>query len=551
MRRLFYTLLYICVVHGVCYAQFPFAFCTSPKYETRAVWITTYGSLDWPHEKAVSSEGIEAQKAELCRMLDRLEAARFNTVLLQTRIRGTVIYPSAIEGWDECLTGTAGRSPGYDPLAFAVEECHKRGMELHAWVVAVPYVKGTNPPAAQRAISVKLDGKWNLDPGRPETATYLARICKEIVSCYDVDGIHLDYMRYPDNAKRFNDKASYAKYGGRRRKADWRAENITRCVGEIYKAVKEISPWVKVSSAPLGKRKSLSRFSSGGWDGTAVYQDPKRWFDLGIHDMVFPMLYFRGNHFFPFLADWGEIAGGRPVVAGLGAYFLSKEEKDWPLQDVTRELSYTRFLQLGGQAYYRYKYLDENHKGLYDFLSWFFYSAPSLPARCWNGLRKRPEAPKNVRLVETDSVLALCWDAVSGMRYNVYAGYGTVDTDDGSSLVAIGVESERYVLSSASRLCRDMRLAVTSYDRYGNESNAVEVAFGDTVFGLRHDDRTLWLEGVPSDKSVIRITDAAGRLVLTTAYSAEVCIELLPKGFYVVECVWGEGVRPLGYFVKA
>lgn len=476
MKRLFYTLLYIWAVQSGCYAQFPFVFCTTPKYETRAVWLTTYGSLDWPSNKAVSPEGVEAQKAELCEILDRVKAARLNTVLFQTRIRGTVIYPSAIERWDECLTGKAGKSPGYDPLAFAVEECHKRGMELHAWVVAVPYLKGANPQGALRGYSVKLDGKWNLDPGRPETAAYLARICKEIVSNYDVDGIHLDYMRYPDNAKRFNDKASYAKYGGSQRKADWRTENITRCVREIYKVVKEIKPWVKVSSAPLGKRKSLSRYPSGGWDGTAVHQDVKAWFDEGIHDMVFPMLYFRGNHFFPFLADWGEVSGGRPVVAGLGIYFLSEKEKDWPLEDVTRELCFTRYLQLGGQAFYRYKYLDENHKGLYDYLEQFFYSALSLPAKCVERGEK-PEPPQNVRLEETDSAVVLCWDAVKGMRYNVYAGYDSVNTDDGRDLAAVCMESGRYELSSASRLLCHLRFAVASYDRYGNESEPVEVSF--------------------------------------------------------------------------
>ena len=109
--------------------------------EIRAVWLTTIGGIDWPRTYATSPATIEQQKRELTQMLDRLKRIRINTVLLQTRIRGTVIYPSSLEPWDGCLTGKPGRSPGYDPLRFAIDECHKRGMELHAWVVTLPLGK--------------------------------------------------------------------------------------------------------------------------------------------------------------------------------------------------------------------------------------------------------------------------------------------------------------------------------------------------------------------------------------------------------------------------
>ena len=109
-----------------------------PKHEVRAVWLTTIGGLDWPHSYAQSARSIEKQKAELVDLLNRLHRANINTVLLQTRIRGTVIYPSVFEPWDGCCSGVPGKSPGYDPLQFAIEECHKRGMELHAWVVTIP-----------------------------------------------------------------------------------------------------------------------------------------------------------------------------------------------------------------------------------------------------------------------------------------------------------------------------------------------------------------------------------------------------------------------------
>ena len=110
------------------------------KYETRAVWLTTWGNLDWPKTLANSDESREEQKRELIEILDKYAAANINTVILQTRVRAATIYPSNIEPWDKCLTGRENGNPGYDPLAFAVKECHKRGMEIHAWLAAIPEV---------------------------------------------------------------------------------------------------------------------------------------------------------------------------------------------------------------------------------------------------------------------------------------------------------------------------------------------------------------------------------------------------------------------------
>ena len=111
------------------------------KHEVRAVWLTTIGGLDWPHSYAQTAHSIEKQKNELRSILDRLQSANINTILLQTRVRATTIYPSDIEPWDGAMSGHPGQSPGYDPLAFAIDECHRRGMELHAWIVCIPIGK--------------------------------------------------------------------------------------------------------------------------------------------------------------------------------------------------------------------------------------------------------------------------------------------------------------------------------------------------------------------------------------------------------------------------
>ena len=245
-----------------------------PKYEIRATWLTTLGGMDWPRHKATSAEGIRRQQQELCNILDRLKEANFNTVMMQTRLRGDLIYPSAIETFPEALTGKSGKNPGYDPLAFAIEECHKRGMELHAWIVTIP--AGNNRQVKllgkhsvvkkYRQICKQHDGAWFLDPGHPKTADYLSNIVREIVTKYDVDGIHFDNIRYPENAHRFPDRDTLRKNGKGKDLKLWRRENITNIVRRLYSEVKQVKPWVKVSSSPVGKLKDTSRNSSLGWN---------------------------------------------------------------------------------------------------------------------------------------------------------------------------------------------------------------------------------------------------------------------------------------------
>ena len=241
-----------------------------PKYEERAVWLATIGGIDWPRTKATNPATTEAQKEELRRMLDQLQRANINVVILQTRIRGSVIYPSDIETWDEAITGRAGRAPSYDPLQFAIDECHQRGMELHAWMVCIPL--GT--ASRQRSYGAQsvtrhhpslcktVGGEVFMIPGRAETADYIASIAREIATRYDVDGISLDYIRYPESQYRFSDDNLYTTSTGMT-KAEWRRENITRIVRRVHDEVKAVKPWVKLSSSPIGKYRSLSRYASG------------------------------------------------------------------------------------------------------------------------------------------------------------------------------------------------------------------------------------------------------------------------------------------------
>ena len=282
------------------YGQIFYAVNPNPKYEVRAVWLTTIGGIDWPHSYAQSERSAEKQKEELRAILDRLQKANINTVLLQTRIRATTIYPSQYEPWDGCLSGFPGKSPGYDALRFAIDECHKRGMEVHAWVVTIPVGKWNSYGCRQlrkrfpRLIK-RIDQDGYMDPEATQTGCYLAEMCREIVQRYDVDGIHLDYIRYPETWKFRIGK-------------DQARGNITRIVEKIHQAVKKEKPWVKMSCSPIGKFDDLSRYWSHGWNAyTKVAQDAQAWLKDGLMDELFPMMYFRGDQFFPFAIDWKEL----------------------------------------------------------------------------------------------------------------------------------------------------------------------------------------------------------------------------------------------------
>ena len=209
-----------------------------PKHEVRAVWITAVYGLDWPRTRATTPEGIRRQKAELIEILDKLKEANFNTVLFQTRTRGDVLYRSSIEPFNSILTGRENDDPGYDPLAFAIEECHRRGMECHAWMVTIPLGGRKHVAALGRssvtkkkpAICVPYKRQYFLNPGHPQTKEYLMSLVREVVERYDVDGVHFDYLRYPEHARTFPDSYDYKRYNNGRSLEQWRRDNLTEIV---------------------------------------------------------------------------------------------------------------------------------------------------------------------------------------------------------------------------------------------------------------------------------------------------------------------------------
>lgn len=538
----------------------------APKHEVRAVWLATIGGIDWPHSYSQSERSAEKQKKELTSILDRLQAAQINTVLIQTRIRGTMIYPSQYEPWDGCLSGFPGTTPGYDALQFAIDECHKRGMELHAWVVTIPVgkwdalgCKSLRKKYPNLIRKIGSDGFMN--PEKEQTGDYLASICREIAHNYNVDGIHLDYIRYPETWKIKVNR-------------DYGRECITRIVRKIHDAVKQEKPWIKMSCAPIGKYDDLSRYWSHGWNAnTTVCQDAQGWLKEGLMDELFPMMYFRNEQFFPFAIDWKERDYGKIVVPGLGIYFLDPKEGKWKIGDVTSEMYHLRNIGLG-HAFYRNKFLLDNKQGIYDFTVNDFNLYPSLvPAMTWAS-QKTPKQPQDMKVESKEGYQIVTWSnpttytdgtAISTpyIYNNVYASRTyPVDVNDARNLV-----KARFLGNSISLKPGNddspLYFAVTSMDGYGTESAASEEIkpqdnSQDHRFGKA---RMLFCDGetvkMPENEKnleseLLTVETLEGAPVLTRKYDGNrLSITTLSDGMYHLKSINKKGIsHSIGTFVK-
>ena len=516
-----------------------------PKWEVRAVWLTTIGGIDWPSTYAHDGMGIAKQQKQLTDMLDQLKAVGINTVLLQTRVRATTIYPSDIEPWDGCLSGKPGKSPGYNALQFAIDECHRRGMELHAWVVTIPVGKWNTYGCQQLrrrygALIRKIGDEGYMNPESPTTASYIADICEEITKKYDVDGIHLDYIRYPET------------WRGAKREA-----YITNIVRTINRRVKFYKPWVKLSCSPIGKYDDLSRYRSNGWNARSrVAQDAQGWLRDGLMDQLYPMMYFAGNNFYPFAIDWKEQSFGRHVISGLGVYMLHPRERNWPMAEVQRQLNVVREIGMG-HCYFRAKFLLDNVKGVYDYVRWHDRYPALIPPMTW-AQSLAPTAPKALVVERRAEGDRLSWqeaeDRSDGpyLIYNIYASDSyPVDVTKAENLIAT-----RFLWKNISipKTQGQWYYAVTAQDRYGNEGPAIQEESTHSqdcnVSSMLPNDGRKLRVSVATDAKTLQIATLQGKTIKTCMNEQQIDISTLPEGIYQLKSVHKKGItHRLGFFV--
>lgn len=376
---------------------------TRPKYEFRAVWVASVENIDWPSKKDIP---VDSQKVEFTRLLDMHQHNGLNAVVVQIRPAADAFYESPYEPWSEWLTGIQGKAPSpyYDPLAFMIEETHKRGMEFHAWcnpyraVMAI----GKSSVAANHITRrhpgwfVRFEHTLYFEPGNKEVQQYVTMITRDIVRRYDIDALHFDDYFYPYSIiegggprKDFPDNASYARYGNGMSKGDWRRSNVDSVILHINKAIKEEKPHCKFGVSPFGiwrnssKDPEGSETQGGQTDYDNLYADIVLWLKNGWIDYVVPQIYFEFSQprapYAVLLDWWARHTYGRQCFVGLGIYKAGYNAAWRDPSLLPREIQAQRnYPQVQGAVYFSSASFQTNPFGWNDSLRNNYYNYPAL-----------------------------------------------------------------------------------------------------------------------------------------------------------------------------
>lgn len=402
-----------------------------PPREFRGAWITEVAiNPDWP-----SKPGLPAaqQKAEMIALLDHAVQLKLNAVIFQVRPASDAMYASSIEPWSAYLTGKMGQppQPPYDPLAFAVAEAHKRGLELHAWFnpfrallkkdkfpAALNHISKTHPELIRRYG----DQVW-LDPGEPAVREYVLRVVMDVVRRYDVDGVQFDDYFYPYPQKDytgremdFPDDASWRKYGGGLSRDEWRRQNINHFVHGVYQNIKAAKPWVKFGVSPFGIWRPQNPPAIRGLDAYAkLYADTRLWFANGWVDYFSPQLYWPTDspqQSFPVLLNWWSEQNVRQRHLWPGLNAANAGEK-WGPDEIARQIAATRRQPgAGGEIFYHLRNLIAN-PALAGVIRTQYAQAALVPASPWLAALP-PDKPQLVVTTNSRSSVSLRWETSGG-----------------------------------------------------------------------------------------------------------------------------------------
>ena len=411
----------------------PVAAQSPPKHEFRGAWIATVVNLDWPSCRECTAD---QQKAQLIDILDGLKEAGINAALFQIRTEADALYDSPYEPWSYWLTGEQGAPPEpyYDPLAFAIEEAHKRGMELHAWFNPYRADRGSDYPKAANHVT-NTHPEWILDfgsiqildPGLPAVRDYVTSVVTDVVRRYDVDGVHFDdyFYPYPPNQISNEDAATYAEYGaGFNDIGNWRRFNVFRFVRQVRDSIQAVKPEVVYGISPFGIWKNGVPAGIAGLDAySVVYADAVAWMNDGLLDYLTPQLYwaFGGAQDYGKLAPWWEsVRNGRHLYPGHGLYRSERATFSGALfsaSEVPDQIRLNRSLPgIDGSVFFRAKNITlYGSKGFADTLATDLYRYPALPPpMAWKS-QVAPEAPTGLEgAIPTDiggGGLQLTWQA--------------------------------------------------------------------------------------------------------------------------------------------
>ncbi|MFH7026350.1 MAG: glycoside hydrolase family 10 protein [Heteroscytonema crispum UTEX LB 1556] len=407
----------------------------TPIREFRAVWIATVVNIDFPSKPGLTTD---QQKAEMIAQLDRAVELKLNAVIFQVRPMCDALYASPYEPWSEFITKEMGKAPepDYDPLAFAVQEAHKRSLELHAWFnpYRAHHPKATSPISPNhisktRPELVKQYGKYLwLDPGEKEVQDYSLKVIMDVVRRYDIDGVHIDdyFYPYPERNEQnqiidFPDDSSWQKYlasGGKKSRNDWRRENINTFVRRLYESVKAQKSWLKVGISPFGiwkpgyPKQTTNKDNGKTFDAyNQIYADSRKWLVKGWLDYLSPQLYWKieqTQQSYPVLLNWWleQNTLKRHIFPGIYTSRVANDNsKGWNAQEIVYQIRVTRgFAGAGGNVHFSMKPLMQNRGGISDLLPKEVYNNPALV----------PASPWLNKILPGKPVLSISKDKISG-----------------------------------------------------------------------------------------------------------------------------------------
>lgn len=459
------------------------------KREARGVWMSRF---EYANEQTRNNP--EASKEKIRAVFEKARAAKFNMILFQVRGNADAFYRSDYEPWAETLTGTLGQDPGWDPLQFAIEEAHRLGLELHVWMNTFPIWRGAKLPPETTPRPLMLEHpEWivcdssgkrmhvdppNNDyiwasPGIPAVRQHIINVAMNIVEKYDVDGIHFDYIRYPEGSTArgySHDSISVARFNSVEANPNklswdhWQREQVNQFVFDAYNSITAKKPWVKTSASVIGK------YMGSGWTSYyAVYQDPRRWMEIGKIDFIVPMVYWQREHpthpFVPLITQWHDrVAYDRHVVPGL--YTALQRKFGW--SELEAEILEIRKRGLPGVVFFSANGLTQawGTLGTEEFPYW-----ANVPRMMWKDSIP-PAPPATIEATTHDGHVVLRWTAANDepLTFNIYRSKTpAVSRDDVKQLLFV---TGRNILefTDTAPLDGDNYYAVTALDRLGNES---------------------------------------------------------------------------------
>lgn len=495
MKRALYCICLTAVIFFSLPAQ-----AAQPKREMRATWLTTVMNIDWP-----SKSGLPAaeQQKELRRMLDSISILNLNTVFFQIRTNSDALYRSKYEPWSDVLTGVRGKDPGYDPLQFCIDECHKRGLACHAWMNPYRYSRthakwtGENSNPLNYEVShpewlLFYSNNIILNPGLKEVEQLIKNVVGDVVNNYDIDGIVFDDYFYPYGGTTTQDAATVKKYKPEDMSVgDWRRDNVRRMVKAVYDTIQSVKPWVAFGISPFGiwtTDQEVARAEgivlpegiTGGNMYETIYCDPVSWLKDGTVDYISPQLYWPtgGKQDYTTLCQWwADLANsfGVQFYSSMALYRYAEKNKRnsaFTVSELAREQAINRTSSTDnafGSVYYNTKawYADKAFRREYK-KELFRYAA--LPPAF--GKKSATEQPAVSDLSLKGQKLSWKHAHSDSVHYSIYAVERSKQDvphiwSQAESLLGVSY-SESYTLPKHINR-RDYAIGVGVLDGYGNE----------------------------------------------------------------------------------